>query len=182
MKRLGIDIDGVLADFSGEYLRLANKIFGHPENPALNPVWDFNIPPGQAATLWEVIKSTNNFWCTLKPISQIRLPQENHTLIFITSRIVTAGETPEAQSAYWLANILGVTYPTVLVVPHWHDKERLVKYLNLDAFIDDKAETVQQMRQHGHNCYVFDQPWNQVSALSDKRVFSMEQFFEDIEK
>lgn len=177
--RIGIDVDGVLADFAQTYLQLAHERFGHSIDPADNPIWDFNIPAEQASVLWEEIKQTKNFWCTLKPIAPF--PDTGHTLIFITSRVPTAGMSPEIQTAWWLGNVLDIPYPTVLVVNRWHDKERLVKHLHLDAFIDDKVETVKQMREHGHNCYVFDQPWNRVAELQDRRVKSIVEFISALE-
>jgi uncharacterized HAD superfamily protein len=178
--RIGIDVDGVLADFAKRYLDMARDLFNHNPDPEANPTWDFNLSNEQTDVLWKQIKGIVNFWCTLQPYDRWPLPQAQHTLIFITSRVSTAGGTPESQTAWWLHNVKGIIHPTVLVVNHWHEKSALYRDLKLDAFIDDKVDTVQQFRKHKQNCYVYAQPWNR--KITDKRVTSMQHFFDEVER
>lgn len=157
--RIGFDLDGVLADFERWYVGRAKQLWPGFEP---KPEWDFGLTKAQQEVLWKEIRGTRNFWFSLYPMARIPVEAiDNHTLIFITSRIdLDEGPTVEAQSAEWLRWFFHIEYPTVLVVNHWHEKPELYRACRLDAFIDDKPETVSSMLRKGQNAYIYDQPWN----------------------
>lgn len=177
--RLGFDCDGVLSDFSKCYLEWAAEMW--PDFKPL-PEWDFGLTKSQQDVLWAEIKATENFWLKLEAIgtSKLREADSKHTLIFVTSRVPSAGASIERQTAMWLNWKFDVLWPTVIVVNHWHEKPALFRDLRLDAFIDDKQETVLAMLRKGQDAYVFDQPWNREENFPN-RVKSIEEYISSVE-
>lgn len=182
--RIGFDIDGVLADFSGAFVGIANRMFGTNYSASEQANWDYEqFSKEQVDKVWDEIRATNNFWQELAPLEPqvaLRKVSEDHTVIFITSRVPVAGASIETQTQRWLCWQKFITFPTVLVVPHYSLKLPLMQALKLDSFIDDKAETVEQLRAVGLNCYIYDQPYNrQVTAAP--RVSSILDYIKDVE-
>ena len=68
----------------------------------------------------------------------------------------------------------------ILVVEHWSEKSRLYKGLALDAFLDDKPETVRAMLKWRQNVYIMDQPYNR--EVEAPRVKSVDEFLEIVEE
>lgn len=179
--KLGIDIDGVLADFMKPAKDIAEAVTGKLiYEPALDWDWtNWHITDLQMDRIWEIIKDTSNFWMLLtrlpgvNPSDLIALDQ-HHTLYFITTRVPTKGLTVEKQSAYWLSHSLGLTHPTVLVSKH---KDQLAKALKLDAMIDDKPENLAGIAQASPTTqlYLMDQSYNQHEKRFE-RVNTFEEF------
>jgi len=185
--RIGFDCDGVLVNFSQAFLDIANRMFGTHYATQDQTGWDFetwcHFTPKQVDEVWVEIRATHNFWQTLLPIEpEARLyhANANHTLFFITSRVPVAGLTIEEQTQEWLDRYKLIRYPTVLVVPHYSLKLPLMQALKLDSFIDDKAETVEQLRAVGLNCYIYDQPYNRQVTVAP-RVSSIVDYVKDVE-
>jgi uncharacterized HAD superfamily protein len=149
--RIGIDLDGVLADFNTPFIALVEKHTGIklPAPSATYPdVWDFHIAGGvtkaQASAMWEDIK-TSYFWAKQQPVPGAlealklvnALAQEPYfwNVYFITSR---HGERAKWMAEAWLC-MAGIDNPTVLIA---HQKGGVVGGLELDAFIDDKPENI----------------------------------------
>lgn len=162
MKRLGIDLDGVVADFVGGFFKISNPMFGtdHHEQKS----WDFEQYTNEQVDLvWTEIKKTRNFWTTLSPekgVDRLLYSKPDVELVFITSRIPTIGASPREQSCSWLSGHFGITYPFVIVVDNPSEKIPLVKNLGIETFIDDKPSTVRQMHNAGIRTYVRSQLYN----------------------
>lgn len=182
--RIGFDIDGVLADFSGRFVEIANTMFGTSYKASEQPNWDYEqFSKEQVDKVWEVIRTTNNFWenlYSIEPDKTLGAVEVSHTPIFITSRVPVAGDSIESQTQTWLLERKFVTFPTVLVVPHYSKKLPLMQALELDSYIDDKPETVEQLQAVGLNCYIFDQPYNQKVTCAP-RVKSIADYISDVE-
>lgn len=147
--RIGIDLDGVLADFNSAFWKIVARQTGldvagfHPE------AW-FGKPPGisdaDVDRAWKEIKDTPNWWLGLRKLPGTSLlPDlyEKCRCYFITHRIQDGRGLPiDQQSALWLTTAFGLKAPTVL---DEKDKLSIVKVLKLNAFIDDKPETVREI-------------------------------------
>src|SRR5437660_614000 len=117
---IGLDIDGVLADFSGEFSRRINEKYGLKSDPAKQTDWDFpclGITVEQEQEIWSEIDATPNFWMTLNPLTDC--PEAAHfcdyKTYFITSRPETAGMPTDEQTAMWLRRHFFIANPTVIV-------------------------------------------------------------------
>jgi len=182
--RIGFDCDGVLCDFSGRFVQMANQMFGTNCRASDQATWDYEqFSKAQVDKVWAEIRTTRDFWAKLDAIEpDVTLDDVEalHTPIFITSRVPVAGDSIEMQTQSWLLEKKFVTFPTVLVVPHYSLKLPLMQALKLDSYIDDKAETVEQLQAVGLNCYIYDQPYNQAVTCAP-RVKSISEYIKDVE-
>jgi uncharacterized protein len=183
--RIGFDCDGVLSDFNRRFIEIANDKFDKHVTPTQVTNWDYVglYTPEEVSQVWnEAIKPAHNFWMTLEPIERIKLTEESvkHTLLFITSRVPTAGDSIELQTASWLSWRMGVMFPTVLVVKHATEKYKLFRDLHLDAYIEDKPSTIEQMQDHNQNVFIYDQPYNQ--GVLGQRVKTVGEYLRIVEE
>lgn len=149
--RIGVDVDDVLADFVNRYLAISREMFGRPADGIVPNDWEMSnigLTPEEHKAVWDRIQATPNFWETLsrKQFTQeLDAASREHTLFFITSRVETAGDPVEVQTAEWLWK-KGVDYPTVIVATKGVRKGELAQALKLDAFIDDRKENVIEVK------------------------------------
>jgi hypothetical protein len=133
--RVGIDLDGVLADMSGELVRQAETLFG----PTSGPLSD-----GRQRRLWQQVTAIENFWMTLHEIEAgsisrlARAAQEcGWEVVFVTKRPPTFGETAQRQTQRWL-EAKGFRLPSVVVSDE--SRGKIAAALALDAIVDDRVE------------------------------------------
>ncbi len=173
MKRLGIDVDGVIASFSARFVGLANKRFGTQFTELDQHDWDFKpwFTSEQVSEVWDRdIKPMKNFWMTLRPMPGTNLLQtaaRKAELFFITSRVPTAGLTAREQTCKWLREHFYITFPTVIVVDQPSQKIPIVKALGLENFIDDKGSTIRQMHEAGLKSYAKLSPYNSAEPFPE---------------
>lgn len=163
MAKLGIDIDGCLANFSLAYGELLIKVSGQDRLP---PGWktDPNFPstwyweraagysPAVEKEVWDkhIIKNPA-FWEDLdcyewapETVRQLnRLSKKGNDVYFITQRM---GDRAKLQTEKWLYE-LGMDYPTVCLVASHTEKVPIIRALGIGFFVDDKAETIVDVSQ-----------------------------------
>ncbi len=145
--RIGLDIDGVHADFAGAFTKLLVKVTGKDlfergdgKNP---PSWDWFFLRGytkeEVGLAWNVVKSpASAFWLNLEELpgcAATRLVILDllrwHDVYFITNR---PGSNAKWQTEQWLRLHLQIDHPTVLLSS---EKGLTAKALNLDCYLDD---------------------------------------------
>lgn len=175
MAIIGIDLDDVLCNFMDRFLDYARARYGRPA-PGSAPIdWEWsNVLPDkdEQAAVWSDALSNPNFWETLAvnagvTPNVIRELDEKHTLYFPTARVETkAGAPVRKQSAYWLLQKLGITFPTVIVA---YEKGPMATALKYDYFIDDRPKNCIDIQKALPNCKVFlkdashNQPFDAVT-------------------
>lgn len=185
IKRVCLDIDGVLADFNTAYHDLLVLVTGEDKfpqdyDPTQPPVWHwehhFGYTSEQEALVWtnHILKSPD-FWVKLKPLKDAsrvlfaldQMVRFNEIeLYFITNR---HGLNAKLQTEKWLYNH-GVSYPTVLIAA---DKLPLLRTLNPAFYIDDKLETandVQGVSIDGLQSWLLATSWNTEGRRPDLNV------------
>ena len=160
-KKIGIDLDGVLADFSNGFSNLIRKYYGIAENPIVKSGsemithWDWyhwypNFTKDKSSFLWNLIgREESNFWYNLPTTDEAKdlnlqdLSRKNY-LFFITNRPenkVVSGDdfiSVQSESSNWIyRHIRLYSSPNVIVAA---DKGPIIKALDLDYYIDDKYE------------------------------------------
>lgn len=165
-KLIGFDIDGVVADTTEAFFRLAQERHGISEFTAAH-ITDFDVAkclPINPAIIDSIFATLleDPIDADLQPmpgsVSVLSSLSRLAPLTFITARPL------HAPIANWLKHILGPTiYSRVHLVAmgDHNNKAAYLKDLGLQYFIDDRAETCVALESQGFSPVVFSQPWNQ---------------------
>jgi hypothetical protein len=164
--RIAFDCDGVVADLDAALTEIVTRIFGEPSAPeSAAPAPDGEpadsdgpteeevqaaparfraLSRRQQHTLWEAVRSTENFWESLResePGAIARLAalarQRQWETIFITQRPSSAGDTTQLQTQRWLTSH-GFDLPSVYVIRG--SRGKVAEALSLDVVVDDRPE------------------------------------------
>lgn len=196
MKSVGIDIDGVLADFTSAFRDILRNNL-EVDMPADYQPTDWNwlsagLPKGAMNKAWNIIDNTKDFWLQLKPlqpnVAELREFFEleagkNFDIYFITARKDgRAGRSVKTQSEEWLTYQLNYPVHEVTVLPtnSGMDKVDVLHALDIDFSIDDHMPTIVNAKSafKKHKAYLLDQPWNQDGKFYNVNVVkSLSEFF-----
>lgn len=125
-----VDIDGVLAEFCASFSRLVREgdsampIITSPTAADWN-TWGGHMTQKRKSYGWARVKKTENFWETLDPLAppevfrRIAASHHDIPIIFITSRVATAGRSVYHQCINWL-EAQGIEEPLVIIAPAKH--------------------------------------------------------------
>lgn len=151
LRRVGIDIDDVLADFLEAYCARYN--LKKPSAWMFDQQWDERYK--------EIIEDPD-FYRELNTIlSPTDLPFE--PVVYITSR----SEKLKEKTLQWLFDYN--KYPVAPVV-FTKDKLPACKEHKVDVFIDDKFDTFHNLNCNGVFCYLFDSSHNQRYNVGHRRI------------
>lgn len=173
MKRLGLDLDGVLFDFNTHFCNLAKSKFSvsHPPIDHTYPdrwdyQWDF-ITKAQNRELWNhIIQVSPDWWyrCPTYPWSRDLLEaayEHGDEIYFITAR---SAKDCQWQTSMALRDISPDCdhHGAVITVPSADQKFPIINSLGIDYYVDDKMETVRDAHVKCPNTQiaVWDRPWN----------------------
>lgn len=156
-KRIGLDIDDVLADFLGGFCEYYNL----EETPAH---WDFFKNGVKYSELKTLPKS---FWMNLKPIIDPK------SIKFAPVAYITHRICPVEWTAEWL-EMHNFPYAPIHLVDPDNSKVSIAKELSLDVFVDDKYQTYLEMNNNGVFCWLFDSPQNKKHDVGFRRLFDLE--------
>lgn len=185
-KIIGVDVDGVLANFFEAYERLHIQVagedkFGDKKWPAQRPQYwhwpaEFGYTREHTSEVWKRIKQDPLFWAMLKPLPGAEeflnaLANSEHEVYFITDR---PGNNPQHQTIDWLYEY-GYSHPSVIISRH--GKAICCDAVGTDLYIDDKPENVEEVAEAGRDVYILDQPYNR-SCESGIRVANLAEFLE----
>lgn len=177
--RLGIDVDGILADFNTAFIPRVITVTGRdlfPPRPFDIPVWDYPAHYGYSkeenTAVWKSITADRYFWYDLEPYDDIAASivylgnkaAQGHDLYFITSR---PGLAAKAQTEAWLYNQfrqcdLYRNLPAITVLIS-SAKGLCARALQLDAYIDDRWENCLEVAVPTKTC-LLHRSWNAEQA------------------
>lgn len=186
--RLGIDIDGVLANFTLAFAQAVNTMYGdkiHLAEDFEPHTWSWVdsgvVTKEQENRAWEHIKAQEDFWLAMKPyaenvkalemfLNRVNFAAMPVSIFYITSRVPTAGMSVLKQTRLWLeAFQLHRYYTAIFPVVHSNNsgglppKLAIVEALGLNAMIDDYLPTVKSLGRKG---WLLDRPWNRADRES----------------
>jgi hypothetical protein len=153
--RIGLDVDGVFADFVWGFTYEATKqhVGTYPYSTRKQKNWNFPfVQPIKSAT-WTYIKSIPNWWMTLESLvtlEEIRVVNEiiqKHDVYFITSRPRGKGLTAELQTRYWLESIGVNTNPASVISTKTGTKPALCDALDLHLMVEDSPEVLRALQE-----------------------------------
>lgn len=193
--RIGVDIDGVLADFNTPFIERVIQVTGKdlfPPRPFDIPTWNYPEHYGyttvETSLVWDSITSDPWFWGGLPAYDTTALDLEvldrqvckGHDLYFITSR---PGLAAKYQTERWLRNQYNQlqSRPSMFTVLISSAKGLCAAALKLDYYIDDRSENITDVEHCTDATAVFlmDRPWNHTHILSTRcrRVSSVREMF-----
>ena len=174
--KLGIDMDGVLADFNTEFFFLLDASCptlcssALPADRYMPDFWDWPLLYSERdrARAWEQVRQSFHFWENLAPLPDAEaflsaLPYEAD-IYFITQR--SRGRNIKKQTERWLMRygLPGRITPTVLLVESPGAKGAIAAALQLTHFIDDRPENCEAVRHASPQTLVamLDAPYNRT--------------------
>lgn len=160
--RIGIDLDGTVADLSAAYHAVEGALFGeHTETPVVDESEESAAETPAAPALddadermrtarglwerreqiWRTIRATHDFWTSLEPLEpgvlgRLHASSLTHgwEVFFVTQRPATAGQTVQRQTQQWLARH---GFPEACVLTLTGSRGRAAAALELDVLVDD---------------------------------------------
>lgn len=181
MVRIGVDVDGVLADFNRAFIpRLIQTTGRDLFGPGYVPTtWDYPQAAGytqeEIDLTWRLIKDSQTFWAGLHSY-----PDTSKSMALLADRIYTgddvyfitarSGVNAKWQTECWLSARFPWNAPPAATVLLSGDKEGCARALDLDIYIDDRWSNAYGV-SHTAGCrsYLLTRPWN---AGYDSRVVS----------
>lgn len=167
--KFAIDLDGVLFDFNTGWAELAQEMFGATV-PAVPTSWNHAhtvLTKEQRNKMWQTIIH-GHFWRDLptyprtgeflKNLNQFVQEDEERQVYFVTSR---SGVFVRTDSR---AALNAAGFPNAMVIPVSNASKKLpiLKALEIQLFVDDKPETVNETHRSLRKMLTvgFNQPWN----------------------
>jgi hypothetical protein len=138
MLRLGIDVDGVVADFRSAFHALAERELGLATGDG-----ETELSKADVDRLWGAVAATTNWWLDIAPYEPDQIARlyaearrSRWEVFFMTSRPPSAGDSVQLQTQVWLERH-GYYLPSVLTTPAGSRGE-LARSLRLDLALDDR--------------------------------------------
>ncbi|MHB1006322.1 MAG: hypothetical protein ACYC3S_11900 [Chloroflexota bacterium] len=159
-ERLGLDCDGVLANFASYMLVRLNKELG------LNlrvPDWrpqpaEDDLGKAIEAAVWRMMDGTD-LWSALAPYPgtarRVAALRERYDIYVVTA---IPGRFAPVR-AEWLSRH-GVAHEGLVTVDTLEAKAGVARELGLCAFVEDVASTAEQLAAAGVDSYLIHRPWN----------------------
>lgn len=139
--RIGVDIDGVLADFRTAFHQAARRCLRRDVADAENAAGAPALDQKDVRKVWEFVAKTTNWWVELEPYEPEQIARlydvtraSGWEVFFLTNRPGSAGDTVQYQTQWWLERH-GFYLPSVLTVPG--SRGDVANGLRLDILVDD---------------------------------------------
>ena len=139
--RIGLDIDGVLADFRAAFHRAAQRCLRRDIQEPEDPKGTQALEQKDVRRVWDYVARTPNWWLELEPYEPEQIARLyaltralGWEVFFMTNRPGSAGDTVQYQTQWWLER-QGFYLPAVLTVPG--SRGEVANGLRLDILIDD---------------------------------------------
>lgn len=160
LPKIGIDIDGVLADWTGSW----NKAY--PEISARPNSYYFDRKLRQRFAEMRENGTLNDFYLNIEPLlTPKELPFEPHC--YITSRPV-----PQEITEQWLDKN-GFPARKVISVDLMTSKVVVAMEAGIEIFIDDCYENFVELNKAGICTYLYSAPWNMRYDVGHMRIKSL---------
>lgn len=153
--RIGLDIDGVLADFWGKVA----KEYNHLE---YTNCW---LPTYSEE--WKVVLTKNpEFWEDLEATDNVNILKQE-PICYITNRPFTEENKKSTQK--WMEKN---NFPCVPIY-FTDDKVKIAKENNIDIFVDDNYDNFVKLNKAGIKTYLYSCPHNMKYDVGEMRICSL---------
>ncbi len=158
--KIGLDVDGVIANWTGAWAKL------YPEISATPSSWYLDRNVGKRFHDMKEAGTLNDFYLNIEPLLKPEdLPFEPHC--YITSRPVSKEITEQ-----WLDKNHFPAKP-VYSVDIRQSKVQFAKDSEIQIFIDDSFENFVELNNGGVFTYLYTQPWNIKYDVGHMRLNSL---------
>ena len=155
---IGMDIDEVLADFAGGFIKWAKIKKDVPH-------WNYTYAVRRR---WKELEGNKDFWMGLKPLMDGKdMPFE--PVVYITHRPI-----PKEWVEDWL-DIHRFPCSPVVVVEKTPDKIKACQSYGVERFVEDKYENFVMLNKAGICTYLWDRPHNQKYNVGYRRISDLKQ-------
>lgn len=175
--KIAVDVDGVIADFTPGFARVANRLYPctFPPNHVQRS-WNFeetpelNLTKAKVSLVWDEIRNNEkNFWLGLAPILPERralydfLTSDERKakqieVFYVTSRIPSTGDSVARQTRRWLKlNYVWDKGCTCIVKPSGITKAEIYRALNIRYSVDDYWVNVPEPWIHTESDVVYEE-------------------------
>lgn len=165
--RIGLDIDGVLANFLQGFINAARLEGLGSHFPKTWREWTSHLPKGEEncfGRVWDLATPRHSFWLGLEPLMK---PSD---IPFGPTVYCTARPAPTRVTMSWLY-AHGFPEAEVITVPYGANKMQPLKEAEVDYFVDDNATNYRQINSGGRTqCFLWDTPANQDAPVSYQRI------------
>jgi hypothetical protein len=139
--RIGIDVDGVLADFRAAFHETSRATLGRRIEALHDPKSTQALAQDEVKRVWEAVARTPNWWMTLAPYEPDQIARlysltraAGWEVFFLTNRPASAGDSVQFQTQWWIERH-GFYMPSVLTIPG--SRGEVANGLRLNLVIDD---------------------------------------------
>ena len=158
--KIGLDIDGVIADFTKAWHNL------YPEISATPNTYYFDKKIMQRFDDMREAGTLDDFYLNLEPLIDPKdLPFEPKC--YVTARPVDTKITEE-----WLEKH-GFPKKKVITVPTGTSKVKVMRDAGIELFIDDYYKNFVELNSAGITTYLYSAPWNMEYDVGHMRIFSL---------
>jgi uncharacterized HAD superfamily protein len=155
-KRVGLDIDGVLADFVGHLMKVSGNE-GHIPNHWNDPI---------IKSEYENIKDDKEFWSTIPTLVDSKdIPFE--PAAYITSRAIDVKVTQA-----WLDKNMFPTAP-LYSIGHGMSKVETAQKAKIDLYVDDSYSNFVELNKAGILTYLYTTPYNVRYNVGARRIHNL---------
>ena len=139
--RIGVDVDGVLANFRAAFHTAAMECLRRDIEEPEDPKSPQALLEKDVNRVWEWVAKTTNWWMELEPYEPDQIARlyrmaraGRWEVFFLTNRPPSAGDTVQFQTQWWIER-QGFYLPAVLTVPG--SRGEIANAMRLDLVIDD---------------------------------------------
>lgn len=158
--RIGLDLDGVVADFINHFYSYLNL----PNQPPL--YWN----DSRILNNFHRIKNNDDFWLSI-PVLEKPLFEP---CVYVTARPCSVDIVKQ-----WI-DINHLPQAPIHVVDKAEDKLPLIKTLELDYFVEDNYSTFTTLNNEGVKTFLRSQSYNTQYSVGNLRVSSLKEVFDKI--
>ena len=110
-----------------------------------------------------------------------KLKEEANEIIFISSRITSIKGCNAEQITIDSFNKNGIPFDKIIIGAY--DKLEYCLEHNIEVFVDDSLEVLQELSKHGIKCYLMTSPINSKLATGEvKRVHTWDEIYNDLKR
>ena len=177
---LGFDIDGVISNFTTNFVDIIQNRYGVKLTGADMHSYDVSLVLGITKDeVADIVNETLKSDLPLNPLAKEtidKLNSEGHNIYILTAR---SDELTE-YTLNWLKQ-KGIVYKDIFHLTS--GKKNLVDVF-IDLAVEDNLEEAIELTKKVKHVLLFDQPWNKTKNVKGliKRVYSWSEVYEEIQK